>query len=303
MRTRGRLFFIWSGQLKFKTILKTSLTHDEQIKRIKSRGLIIDDEDFVKKILLYHSYHRINDFIKVVSNRNTTMRSIGFKGVYALYEFDRTLRQLLLTILEPIEVSLKAHVINLIATKYGPTGYVDHQNFNNPQYHEQFLRHLKDQFGHNGESLDFNRIKNNDGFVPVWMALEGSSFGLVSQLYSNLTLLDQGEIGLQYYGIKPHYLRTWYHSLASIRNICAHYGRLSYRTLKITPKLFDKEKKARMKNDSIFAILYIMGKLSTNHDQWQGFLTNLKELIYQTPSLDVSSLGLIEGWDETLSQL
>lgn len=287
--------------MKYRPLIKTPLTHDEQVERIKSKGIIIDDEELLKNILQFHSYHRINDFVDVISYHNNTMRTIAIERVYDLYEFDRSLRKLLLTILEPIEVSLKAHIIYLIAMKYGPLGYSDHRNFNNQKYHEQFLRHLTDQLGHGAESIDLRQIKRRARFVPVWLALESASFGLVSQLYSNLSLSDQGDIGIRYYGIKPHYLRTWYHSLASIRNICAHYGRLSYRPLKITPKLFDKEKKAGMKNESIFAILYIMGKLTTNHDQWQSFLTDFKRLVHQTPSLDASSLGLIEGWENTLS--
>lgn len=287
--------------MKYRPLNKTPLTHDEQVERIKSKGIIIDDEELLKKTLQFHSYHRINDFIDVVSYHNNTMKTIAIERVYDLYEFDRLLRKLLLTILEPIEVSLKAHINYLIAMKYGPLGYGDHQNFNNQRYHEQFLRHLTDQLGHGAESIDLRQIKRRARFVPVWLALENASFGLVSQLYSNLSLSDQGDIGMRYYGIKPHYLRTWYHSLASIRNICAHYGRLSYRPLKITPKLFDKEKKAGMKNDSIFAILYIMRKLTTSHDQWQSFLTDFKRLVHQTPSLDVSSLGLTEGWENTLS--
>lgn len=79
---------------------------------------------------------------------------------------------------------------------------------------------------------------NYDGFprLPVWMATEVMSFGVLSKLFNALKNEDKREIA-KIYHLHPKTLADWLHVLTYIRNICAHHSRLWNKKLAIRPNL------------------------------------------------------------------
>src|SRR5699024_8675465 len=111
------------------------------------------------------------------------------------------------------------------------------------------------------------------------------------------------EIAKTYYNTKGDYIRTWLYSLSNLRNKCAHYGRLYNKKLTITPKLFRADKKKGIKNDTVFADIYIIGRLSNDKDEWKHFVTKLAALIEQYDSVDLKYLGFPKGWEDMLREI
>ena len=70
-------------------------TLDEQIAILKNKNLIIDDENYTKSILLRENYFFINGyrflFMRSVNDR-TFIDGADFREIYALFNFDRQLR-------------------------------------------------------------------------------------------------------------------------------------------------------------------------------------------------------------------
>jgi len=73
-------------------------TLDEQIAILKNKNLIIDDENYTKSILLRENYFFINGyrflFMRSVNDR-TFIDGADFREIYALFNFDRQLRNIL----------------------------------------------------------------------------------------------------------------------------------------------------------------------------------------------------------------
>jgi len=63
---------------------------------------------------------------------------------------------------------------------------------------------------------------------------------------------DKKEIAENYYHIPYKYIESWLYVFSTIRNICAHYGRLYNRKLTITPRLDKKDKMKGIDNNSFF---------------------------------------------------
>lgn len=64
------------------------------------------------------------------------------EDVFALHEFDKHLRAILMRALETIEISFRTHIAYLLAHKYGPLGYLIKNNFDNHEYHQSNINQL-----------------------------------------------------------------------------------------------------------------------------------------------------------------
>ena len=93
------------------------------------------------------------------------------------------------------------------------------------------------------------------------------------------------------------------HALSTLRNICAHYGRLYNRRLKITPKLFKADRKKGIRNDTVFANIHIIGRLSQGTREWQHFVTKLAALIEEYEVVKLRYLGFPKNWEDILRDL
>ena len=77
---------------------KTFKTLDEQIEILRSKGLIIDDENIAKDILLRENYFFISGYRHVFlrpDNKKKFLQGTNFRELYGLFNFDRQLRNIL----------------------------------------------------------------------------------------------------------------------------------------------------------------------------------------------------------------
>ena len=228
---------------------------------------------------------------------------ISIQDVYSLYQFDKGFRNLLLPMLEDIEVAFRTHISYLIAHKYGALGYKDCRHFKNKSYHSGMLKSFDVEVNRSDEIFVAHHKNGYGGVFPIWVVIEVTSFGVLSKMYNNLRDEDKDEIAKEYYNTKGEFVRTWLHSLSNIRNKCAHYGRLYNKDLTITPKLFKADRKKGIKNNTVFANIYIIGRLSRDEDEWGHFITKLMALIEKYDVVDLKCLGFPEDWEAILRNI
>lgn len=284
--------------------IKEPKTYEEQLGLLKSRGLIVKDEKQALHILKRTNYYRLSAYMLTYKDtRNEFVSGTYFEEIYRLYEFDRKLRNILLAMLEKIEIAFRTHIAYFTAHKYGPLGYKDAANFKNEHYYNEMLAQMDKEVARSSELFIKHHVQMYGGNIPVWAIVEVISFGLISKMFRNLRDEDQKVIAVTYYDIKKDYIESWLRSLATIRNVCAHYGRIYNRNIKMNPMLFNKEKKRGIKNNSVFAILFIIGKLLKDDDEWQHYITTIKGLIEQYEVVDLQVLGFPDDWETILRKL
>lgn len=283
--------------------IKDPKTIDEQIIILKSRSIIIDNEDFAVKVLKKVNYYRLSAYMLTHKNSNGDYNNLSIEDVYNIYLFDKRLRNLILPILEDIEIAFRTHISYHIAHKYGALGYKDSNNFREPQFHKGMIDALNDEIDRSDEIFVMHHKNEYDGVFPIWVLIEVTSFGTLSKMYNNLLDEDKNQIAEEYYNTKGEFVRTWLHALSNIRNRCAHYGRLYNKNLTITPKLFKSDIKKGIKNNSIFANIYIMGRLSRDKIEWGNFVTGLSALIEEYEIIDLKHLGFPSEWERILRNI
>jgi abortive infection bacteriophage resistance protein len=301
--------FIFKGIFKLEypsknSSIKLPTTYKEQVEIYKKRNLYIEDQEFAEKTLHNISYYRLSAYgltLKDPIHKDRYKDEASFKKLLSLYEFDKRLRLLLLGVLETVEIAFRTHISYETAHKFGPLGYRNKENFFNEKYHQRSLDELEDLISKSrkGELFIQHHYKKYNGNIPIWVAMEITSFGFLSKFFRNLKNDLKKHIAQVYYDVPYFYLESWLQTLSNVRNVCAHYGRLYNKKLTFEPRLF-KEETGQFSNSYIFAAIYITLRLLTK-TEGSRFLTDIEALILEyEESIEFSCLGFPSNWRELL---
>jgi abortive infection bacteriophage resistance protein len=125
--------------------VKNPTTYAQQILLLRSRGLIIDDEDAVLDFLKHVSYYRATGYLLPFKRQDDTYRTgTTFSKIANIYAFDCKLRNLLADVIGESEIAIRSTVSYYLAHKYGALGYRDPLIYNNKHRHDNFEKTLKD---------------------------------------------------------------------------------------------------------------------------------------------------------------
>ena len=300
----------------FKTI-------DEQIEILRSKGMVFEDYDKAREILLRENYFFLNGYRSpfLMNGTKRFIEGTTFEELYSLFTFDRFFRNIIFKNVLIVENNYKSIYSYVLSKKYGykEKDYLNINNFDrskekNRQIND-LLRKLKRQIRINGyQHQATSHYINNYGYIPMWVGVKVLSFGLMSELFTVLKEEDRKEIS-NYYGLNPDKIENYMSILANYRNLCAHEDILfNHETQKCIadttfhlqlgiPKVDDEY--IYGKND-IFALLIILKELLTADD----FKMMMNEICYEIDKLssklkviDVNKVLFRMGFPENYKQL
>ena len=258
---------------------------EEQIKLLKKRGMIFDDEDKAKQTLEdvgyyrlgFYWYHFQKDFKKHLFLDNT-----HFSTVINLYYLDVDLRFLLIKVLSRIEINLRTRIIYIVSNHYkdNPFWFADKRIMKN-QFVDTLDNFYTDIKKKNKVITEHHRKYPNDKYAPAWKTLEFMTLG---SLYTLFTSLKEEEIktaiASKYRVRNIKVFDNYFKVIRNIRNICSHtrvlYDLSYYETVvkKGVVKISDEEKNSL--SAIIKVISYFLQQISANRAN--DFQNNLKEL-------------------------
>jgi len=134
-------------------MLKQPTTYKQQIDKLREHGCIVSDESFCETVLSEVGYYRLSAyFLPFRTTGGVYQAGTSFEQIYSIYEFDRKLRRLLFSMLEELEVYLRAQISYYHTHKYGSDGYLDPANFNSKHNNKQFKRRISDMLRNNSKA-------------------------------------------------------------------------------------------------------------------------------------------------------
>ena len=288
--------------MKLKT-QQPPMSVDEQIKNLKSIGLIINDEALAYEFLNDVSYFRlIKAFSLGLKEKNGFYdEGVTIEHIIELYLFNCNFRQLLFSQIEKIEVNLRCRIANYFSAKYGVLGYEYEANFENKEYHDALLKDIVLEIERNRKSPFVKNFMINyqEGKIPFYALIELFSFGTLSKFYKNMKSDDKKAISSSY-KIVYTYLESWIESIAYVRNVCAHYGRLYNAKLAKTPILYKQYAKDGIRNNRIFAVILCMKRMIKNDRHWIDFVDSIQNLFDKYDHVDKRTMGFSDNWEELL---
>ncbi len=211
---------------------KTFKTLDEQIEILKNKGLVIDDIDNAKNILLRENYFFLSGyrhlFIKSDIYEKSFIPGTNFNEIYAVFSFDRQLRNIIFKNILIVENNLKSILAYVMSKNHGfkENNYLNPRNFvQNPTKKRQvndLIRKMKRQISINGRQHTATaHFIDYYGYIPLWVVVKVLSFGIVSELYTVLQAQDQREIA-ELFNSDIYSMVEYLPIIANYRNLCAH---------------------------------------------------------------------------------
>ena len=278
---------------EFKTI-------DQQIDIFKKKGLIIDDEDMARDILLKENYFFINGYRHIFMNSPTDRTFISgstFSELYALFKFDRYSRNIFFKNLLIIENRLKSVISYQLSKKYGykERDYLNPKNFtNDPEKKrrvkdviEKMRRQIRINTGRHNATMHYLK---NYGYIPLWILVKVLSFGMVCELYSIMSDEDKLEVSSVFH-LTVDNLESFLPILSNYRNLCAHEDIVfDHKTERVIPdteyhkklNIFKMDDEYIYGKDDVFAVIIIFKMMLEDSE----FRLMLKEFEYELEKLD-----------------
>ena len=281
-------------------MVKDFKTIDQQIDILKKKGLIIEDIERAKDILLKENYFFLNGYRHLFMNSPTDRTFVSgatFDELYSLFLFDRYSRNIIFKNLLIIENRLKSVVSYQLSKKYGYRER-DYLNIRNFTLDPEKKRRVKDVIDKMKRQIRINTSRHNAtmhyaknyGYIPLWILVKVLSFGMVYELFSILKDEDKLEVS-SVFGITIEYLESFLPILSNYRNLCAHEDIVfDNKTERVIPdteyhkklNIFKMDDEYIYGKNDIFAVIIIF-KYFLSDDE---FRLMIKEFEYELEKLD-----------------
>ena len=305
---------------------KRPLTLQQQVAKLKSRGLQIDDEQLAVRYLSNISYYRLRaytypfqDNVNPEADHKFIRDCIHFSDIIDLYCFDRRLRSLMFNAIEKIEVAVRAKIAQAYCESTGSSHWftdrslykdkeIFDRNGNCVSAFDALMKDIEGEIKRSNEDFikHYYNKYDNPPIPPAWMTLEVLSLGTLSKMYQLLKKSPQKNAIAKEFGLNDdRVFANWLHAIAVWRNCCAHHSRIWNRRciINITmPKnadnpFLDKQTIRSIHHNKVFTVLccikYISNIISPDSDLKRNILSIMGD---GGNLLNLQEMGFPHNW-------
>lgn len=287
--------------------LKKHLSLADQVALLESRGLVIANKAEAERLLYHVNYYRLSGYLHGFKQEDGVHYLPGttLEQIKALYDFDRKLTCILMFALEDIEETLKTRLSYSLTSAFpeNPLIYLDSSIYRNQSDFLKFSSLFYHEFKNN-RNLPFikHHMKEYDGNLPMWVAVEILTMGNISAIYKNLKGPYQKVLAHSYHTGSVQ-LENWIENLTFTRNHLAHYMRIYDFNFGRTPIQCKRHHQYKTPSWRIFDQIYIMSFLCSTPDEWNNYVLSEIEALLEEYSeyVKLPALGFPENWREILT--
>lgn len=302
-------------------------TYDEMIDLLRSRNMDIPDGTPARKakILLQREgyYNIVNGYKRlflVSSNPEEYKDGTTLDELFALYAFDRSIRDIFLRATLHIETNVKNLISYTFSSQYGHDNYLLYKNFDTTKSNaskniSNLISSVQSQIASRSSDPNIAHYLKKHGYIPMWVLNTILTFGNMSKFYSNMKQKDRQEVA-KIFCLPDNTLETFLNYLSAIRNFSAHGNRLycfkSSRALSDT-RIHDNLSVPKAnghyicgRNDLFGAVIILRYLLSYRefryfHSELKGAINKLSSKL-TTISIDdvLNEMGFPPNWKDIL---
>ena len=150
--------------------------------------------------------------------------------IYALYTFDRRLRNIFLNYVLIFETSIKNTIAYYFSEAHPEENYLIYTNFNTQISNatrkiSELISSVQKQISDRNADPCITHYLRKHGHLPLWVLNSILTLGTVSKFYSVMKQPERQKVALEY-NVAENELESALYYLSKIRNICAHGNRL-----------------------------------------------------------------------------
>ncbi|TCZ55748.1 Abi family protein [Roseicella aquatilis] len=286
---------------------RPALSVDDQLARLRARGMLIVDEPLARHTLTVVSYYRFTDYAQPLLDPAASTicyrAGTGFEDVLTIVHFDEALRGLLLPVLERIEIAARTVISNDMSVRHGPHWYLDAAHYSDPVRSGETIARIQADIGHTDPRKRHASVRqyyedyDQPAMPPSWMVFEALPFGTVANIYRNLNGHTHQYRIAKAFGLPHQLVGSWLFACSYLRNLVAHHGRVWNRVFTIKPHVHTPHK-AYMdgRNDRLFGFCVVLQLLNKAISMETGFATQLGALLEAYPALPLEAMAFPDGW-------
>lgn len=286
--------------------MKEYKSNEELIDYLSSKGIIIfNKKDALEKIERYTYYSIVNTYKNIFKDKNGDyINNVSFDDIYAIFEFDKNLKNIVLKYCLEIETVIKSIMANQISKIYGIKDYLNISNWDNKinvEIRENLLKKINNEI-----EKDYNvhtavtHYIDKYGFVPPYVLVKILTFGVASSYYGLLKQSDRQAIA-KYFKISDKLLKQILKNLTTVRNVAAHSDRLYNYTSKfyISFKLIDENYIKPDNITNLYMVVRCMERLLTKEQYktlYDSIYEEIKKLNEKVKSIKITKITEIMGF-------
>lgn len=275
---------------------------------ISKKVNVINKEEAIKKIEKYTYYSIVNSYkFNFKDSKNNYLPNVSFDEIYALFEFDKNLKYIILKYTLEIETITKSLMANQISKNYGLVNYLTIDNLDTKssvETKEKLINKINEEINHNYNIHSaITHYKDKYGYIPPFVLMKILTFGVTSRYYGLLKQKDRQEIA-KYFKISDKLLKQILKNLTSIRNIAAHSDRLFCFRDKYTLsfKIIDKNYTVKDNTTNIYMMIKALKLVLTNdlyNEMIKRINNEIKILDSKLSSISINDILKIMGYPNT----
>ena len=283
--------------------VKKPTTIEEQIKLLKSREVVIEDENFTKKFLRIYNYYFVTGYLHPYKTSDDKYKNISFNGIVTQIKFDMRLREICMYALDIIEKGLKTIIAYEFSHNYenGNIAYAYSLYFpNNEDKHTRLMGHYNVSLNNNKELPYVKHNMKTYGILPTWVAIELFTLGNIEKFFSMLDTNTKKKIE-DIIGFPKNKIQNWIENLRIFRNMVAHNQRLYNFSILSIPK---KAKEYNKQTGKIFDYVIVMKYLFLDNEDWNTYVLPRLEYIFDDfkDNIDLKCIGFPDDWKNILTK-
>ena len=283
--------------------VKKPTTIEEQIKLLKSREVVIEDENFAKKFLRIYNYYFVTGYLHPYKASDDKYKNISFNGIATQIKFDMRLREICMYALDIIEKGLKTIIAYEFSHNYenGNIAYAYSLYFpNDEDKHTRLMEHYNVSLNNNKELPYVKHNMKTYEILPTWVAIELFTLGNIEKFFSMLDTNTKKKIE-DIIGFPKNKIQNWIENLRIFRNMVAHNQRLYNFSILSMPK---KAKEYNKQTGKIFDYVIVMKYLFLDNEDWNTYVLPRFEYILDDfkDDVDLKCIGFPDDWKNILTK-
>lgn len=310
------------------SMINEYLTIEQQIKLLKTRGLLISEEKEFSDFLLKNNYYRIKGYTLTLRNQDVFHNNANCEILYDIYNADVEMRNIILLASQIIETNAKSYFTYEFAklTHDNPNicvsdFYLDASNYILSPIKYKDMSELSTLTDKNKKNFidTINKIgkqiknqspyelslqhytKKYEGKLPLWIYVEYMTLTDISILFNFLPDSVKSDICKDFNIFNSNILSKHLHCISNLRNLCAHNYRLYNRTFKRKPTLSKTQKQMIIgNNDKLFSYLLIIKQLMNNNNHYTNIYNRIVNTVTKYSRIDLKCYGFPGNWSECL---
>ena len=223
---------------------KPFMTYEQQLEKLRSKNLLITDENAAIDILHRYGYFALISGYKDLLKNPTTKNykdNTTIDDIVAVYHFDEQLRNLTLYYLLHVERHIRSALSYSFCSIFGEAqaAYLLPQNYDistrkkSSAVAKLIDEYLKPRVIKHSDYPYIEHQKQQHRNVPLWALINTLTFGTLSKMYEFSKPQVQTAVSKEFVGINERQLQKLLKVLTDFRNVCAHNERLfTYRCAK-----------------------------------------------------------------------